>query len=262
MKFKYILGGINWGVIMLIAFGGIMLFQAIPEDIISLKPAISFEDMLDEETEIKAGARVSGKVPYVFDVFASEETYTRYKDGSRSGGKASGAYYLVPTADAFIAIKGRQADVGVLDDLIDETWNYLLTGEEPATEFSMEGKTEVLEPQLAGYFQDYLRDELELSDSEIDALGDPLVTKDALVALGIMTEEQYDDIKDMTQKITQIVADDLKAKGLVLYDIKFEYGYDPDGKVMLIDEIASGNMRVYKDGQYIDPMTLSKLFFA
>ena len=95
-----------------------------------------------------------------------------------------------------------------------------------------------------------------------DALGDPLVTKDALVALGVMTDKQYDDIKDMTQKITQIVADDLKEKGLVLYDIKFEYGYDADGKVILIDEIASGNMRVYKDGQYIDPMTLSKLFFA
>ncbi|MCI8651998.1 MAG: phosphoribosylaminoimidazolesuccinocarboxamide synthase [Oscillospiraceae bacterium] len=95
-----------------------------------------------------------------------------------------------------------------------------------------------------------------------DALGDPLVTKDALVALGIMTEEQYDDIKDMTQKITKIVADDLKEKGLVLYDIKFEYGYDTQGKVMLIDEIASGNMRVYKDGKYIDPMTLSELFFA
>ena len=54
----------------------------------------------------------------------------------------------------------------------------------------------------------------------------------------------------------------MKAKGLVLYDIKFEFGYDKDGKVMLIDEIASGNMRVYKDGKYIDPMTLSKLFFA
>ena len=95
-----------------------------------------------------------------------------------------------------------------------------------------------------------------------DALGDPLVTKDALVALGVMTDKQYDDIKDMTQKITQIVADDLKEKGLVLYDIKFEYGYDADGKVILIDEIASGNMRVYKDGKYIDPMTLSKMFFA
>lgn len=95
-----------------------------------------------------------------------------------------------------------------------------------------------------------------------DEKGDPLVTKDALVALGVMSDTQYDDIKTMTQKITKIVADDLKNKGLVLYDIKFEFGYDADGKVMLIDEIASGNMRVYKDGKYIDPMTLSKLFFA
>ena len=70
-----------------------------------------------------------------------------------------------------------------------------------------------------------------------DALGDPLVTKDGLVVLGVMTEQQYDDIK-------------------------FEYGYAPDGSVMLIDEISSGNMRVYRDGKYIDPMTLSELFFA
>ncbi len=95
-----------------------------------------------------------------------------------------------------------------------------------------------------------------------DELGDPLVTKDGLVVLGVMTEKQYDDIKDMTQKITKIVADDMAEKGLELYDIKFEYGYDKDGEVMLIDEIASGNMRVYKDGEYIQPMKLSELFFA
>lgn len=95
-----------------------------------------------------------------------------------------------------------------------------------------------------------------------DALGDPLVTKDGLVVLGVMTPEQYDAIKAETQQITQIVADDLKEKGLTLYDIKFEFGYDANGDVMLIDEIASGNMRVYKDGVYIDPMTLSELFFA
>ena len=95
-----------------------------------------------------------------------------------------------------------------------------------------------------------------------DEKGDPLVTRDGLIVLGVMTGEQYDEIKDMTKKITQIVADEMKARGLVLYDIKFEYGYDADGKVMLIDEIASGNMRVYKDGKYIDPMTLSRLFFA
>ena len=95
-----------------------------------------------------------------------------------------------------------------------------------------------------------------------DEKGDPLITKDALVAIGVMTEQQYEDLKDMTQKITKIVADDLAEKGLELYDIKFEFGYAPDGSVMLIDEVASGNMRVYKDGEYIDPMTLNKLFFA
>ena len=95
-----------------------------------------------------------------------------------------------------------------------------------------------------------------------DEKGDPLVTKDGLVDLGVMTAQQYDDLKDMTQRITKIVADDLKEKGLDMYDIKFEFGYDQDGNVMLIDEIASGNMRVYKDGKYIDPMTLNGLFFA
>ena len=116
-------------------------------------------------------------------------------------------------------------------------------------------------------YGDYIENGADLPDYvemtfKDDAKGDPLVTKDALVALNVMTDEQYEDIKSMTQKITRIVADDLKEKDLILYDIKFEFGYDPEGKVMLIDEIASGNMRVYKNGEYIDPMTLSELFFA
>ena len=95
-----------------------------------------------------------------------------------------------------------------------------------------------------------------------DEKGDPLVTKDGLVDLGVMTAQQYDDLKQMTQDVTKIVADDLKEKGMELYDIKFEFGYAPDGSVILIDEVASGNMRVYKDGEYIDPMKLNELFFA
>ena len=87
-------------------------------------------------------------------------------------------------------------------------------------------------------------------------------TLETLAALGVMTKKQYEDICDMTRKITNVVADDLKAKGIDLYDIKFEFGYDADGEVMLIDEIASGNMRAYKDGEYLQPMALSELFFA
>ena len=94
-----------------------------------------------------------------------------------------------------------------------------------------------------------------------DAKGDPLVTKDGLVDLGVMSAEQYDSLKEQTQIITKVVNDEMEKRGMELYDIKFEFGYVGD-EVILIDEIASGNMRVYKDGQYIDPMTLSELFFA
>lgn len=94
-----------------------------------------------------------------------------------------------------------------------------------------------------------------------DALGDPLVNEDALVALGVMSHEMYASMREQTLKITKIVAEDLKKKNLDLYDIKFEFGYNKD-EVILIDEIASGNMRVYQNGKIVDPMDLTKIILG
>ena len=91
-----------------------------------------------------------------------------------------------------------------------------------------------------------------------DEKGDPLVTGEGLAALGVMTPAMFADMKEQTLKITKIVADDLKSIGLDLWDIKFEFGYN-NGEVVLIDEIASGNMRVYKDGKIVEPVELTKL---
>ncbi len=91
-----------------------------------------------------------------------------------------------------------------------------------------------------------------------DALGDPLVTAEGLEALGVMSMDMFNKMKEQTLKITKIVADDLKTIGLDLWDIKFEFGYNND-EVILIDEIASGNMRVYKDGKIVSPVELTKL---
>lgn len=91
-----------------------------------------------------------------------------------------------------------------------------------------------------------------------DAKGDPLVTSEGLAALGVMSPELFTSMKEQTLKITQIVAADLKTIGLDLWDIKFEFGYN-NNEVILIDEIASGNMRVYKDGQIVDPIKLTSL---
>ena len=91
-----------------------------------------------------------------------------------------------------------------------------------------------------------------------DEKGDPLVTGEGLVALGIMTPEMFESIKEQTLKITKIIADDLKEIGLDLWDIKFEFGYNND-EVILIDEIASGNMRVYKGDKIVEPVELTNL---
>ena len=91
-----------------------------------------------------------------------------------------------------------------------------------------------------------------------DAKGDPLVTGEGLAALGVMSLEMFESMKDQTLKITKIVADDLKSIGLDLWDIKFEFGYN-NGEVILIDEIASGNMRVYKGDTIVEPVELTKL---
>ena len=91
-----------------------------------------------------------------------------------------------------------------------------------------------------------------------DEKGDPLVTAEGLAALGVMSMEMFQSMKEQTLKITKIIADDLKEIGLDLWDIKFEVGYNND-EVILIDEIASGNMRVYKDGKIVEPVELTKL---
>ena len=92
--------------------------------------------------------------------------------------------------------------------------------------------------------------EVTLKDDERE---DPPITKDGLQMLGILTYEQYDSLKAQTKKICKILKDDLARFGLVLYDIKLEFG-ENDGEVILIDEISGGNMRVYKDGKYVDPL--------
>lgn len=99
--------------------------------------------------------------------------------------------------------------------------------------------------------------EMTLKDDE---KGDPLVTCEGLEALNIMTSQQFTAVKEMTKKITKIVADKIDEKELELYDIKFEFGYNGD-EVILIDEIASGNMRVYRKatGEIVDPMDLTAI---
>jgi phosphoribosylaminoimidazole-succinocarboxamide synthase len=98
--------------------------------------------------------------------------------------------------------------------------------------------------------------EVTLKDDQHD---DPPATKEILMALNLLSHNQYDEIHDKSIRICDIVYEDLKNKGLELIDIKIEFGI-VDGKIALIDEISAGNMRVFKDGKKLDYLTLSNYF--
>lgn len=102
--------------------------------------------------------------------------------------------------------------------------------------------------------------EITLKDDDRE---DPPITKDALVMLGIMTAKEYETLVSVTKKIAQFVKDELKHKGLDLYDIKFEFGrVGDDQHIALVDEISGGNMRAYKDGKYVDPINVEKIMLG
>lgn len=99
--------------------------------------------------------------------------------------------------------------------------------------------------------------EVTLKDDERQ---DPPITEDALDMLGILSKEEYAILKDLTIKISNIIKNELAKKGLELYDIKLEFGrIGEEGQIALIDEISGGNMRAYKDGEYVEPLLLEKL---
>lgn len=93
-----------------------------------------------------------------------------------------------------------------------------------------------------------------------DVRQDPPINEDALDMLGILTKEEYVVLKNLTKKIAGIIKDELAKRKIELYDIKFEFGRVGQNKeIVLIDEISGGNMRAYKNGGYIEPLTLEKL---
>ncbi len=96
-----------------------------------------------------------------------------------------------------------------------------------------------------------------------DARQDPPISEDALAMLGILSHDEYQRLKELTREIGSIIKADLEKKGIDLYDIKLEFGRAGDNKeITLIDEISGGNMRAYKNGDYIEPLKLGELILS
>lgn len=96
-----------------------------------------------------------------------------------------------------------------------------------------------------------------------DERNDPPISKQTLEILGILNQDEYDELTNLMIEISNIIRDELEKKSLILYDIKLEFGKSRiDNQILLIDEISGGNMRVYSNDEYVEPMKLAKIMLG
>ena len=85
-----------------------------------------------------------------------------------------------------------------------------------------------------------------------DELNDPLITKDRIKLMNILSSKDLDLIIDLTLKINGILKNFFKNIQLKLVDFKLEFGYDIKNNILLGDEISPDNCRLWDLNQKND----------
>ena len=85
-----------------------------------------------------------------------------------------------------------------------------------------------------------------------DELNDPLITKDRIELMNIISSENLDLIIDLTLKINQILKEFFENIQLQLVDFKLEFGFDFKKNIILGDEISPDNCRLWDLNQKND----------
>ena len=76
------------------------------------------------------------------------------------------------------------------------------------------------------------------------------ISREAILANGIVTEEDYLVLENYTRALFQRGTEIAASRGLILVDTKYEFGKTKDGKIVLIDEIHTpdSSRYFYADG--------------
>ncbi len=164
---KKVLVSFSRGVLFILCIGLFLAATTGKWAVASMKEAVDFDTLLEQPPEI--GMHVKGDVMFAYDCIASEESYTQRSDGSRSRGKKTYEYYLLPAEGEFpfIVLKSFAEDSKRMEAIADETWNYMYGESEPTTRVSVEGVISALDPELEEYLNEYLVEVWEYSEEEL-----------------------------------------------------------------------------------------------
>jgi phosphoribosylaminoimidazole-succinocarboxamide synthase len=71
------------------------------------------------------------------------------------------------------------------------------------------------------------------------------ITRDAILANGIVSKEDYEVLEKYTQELFKRGSEIASERGLILVDTKYEFGKTTDGEIVLIDEIHTPDSSRY-----------------
>ncbi|MDY6377221.1 MAG: phosphoribosylaminoimidazolesuccinocarboxamide synthase, partial [Bacteroidales bacterium] len=74
---------------------------------------------------------------------------------------------------------------------------------------------------------------------------DPLINDSQALAIGLVSQEELNQIYSMTQKVNAVLVPMFKSIGITLVDFKTEYGHMPDGRLVMSDDITPDSARLW-----------------
>tara|TARA_Y100001970_G_scaffold293884_1_gene444286 strand:- start:14439 stop:15197 length:759 start_codon:yes stop_codon:yes gene_type:complete len=78
-----------------------------------------------------------------------------------------------------------------------------------------------------------------------DGLGDPLLTKERLKLLKLLTDDELSLVEELSLRINILLKSFLREIDLILVDFKLEFGKLNDGTIVLADEVSPDTCRIW-----------------
>lgn len=101
-------------------------------------------------------------------------------------------------------------------------------------------------------FPDGLRENQKLPETIItpttkafDAGHDEPLSQDEIISRGLLTQAQWDTVADAALRLFARGSAMARERGLILADTKYEFGFDPAGRIVLADEIHTPDSSRY-----------------
>jgi phosphoribosylaminoimidazole-succinocarboxamide synthase len=82
-----------------------------------------------------------------------------------------------------------------------------------------------------------------------DALGDPLLTCDRIELMELATPNQIHQLTQLALEVNQVLSDFFDHCGISLVDFKLEFGFDPQERLLLADEISPDTCRLWNQAE-------------